>query len=56
MPSHIACPIAPASTIALAGRRVGRSAHAAGPTISAVLRIAPIVSAASATASASATR
>ena len=41
---------------ALAGLRVSRSAVAAGPTSRAVLRIVPIVNAASATASASASR
>jgi len=52
----IPIPITAARTIARPGLRVRRSAVAAGPTSSAVLRIAPIVNAASATARASASR
>ena len=46
----------PRGQTARAGLRVRRSAVAAGPTSSAVLRIVPIVNAASATAAASARR
>ena len=57
MPSQVAAtPIAPATAIARPGRVVSRSAAAAGPTSSAVDRIAPIVIAASATATAIASR
>ena len=49
-------PIAAAHAIARSGRLVRRSAPAAGPISSAVLRIVPIVIAASAAASASASR
>ena len=57
MPSHVAAiPISAAARTALAGLRVSRSAVAAGPTNRAVLRIVPIVNAASATAIASARR
>ena len=57
MPSHIApIPMPAAVSIALSGRLVRRRAVAAGPISSAVLRIVPIVIAASAAASASASR
>ena len=57
MPSHVAA-TADAMAVASArnGRALSRIALAAGPTSSAVLRIVPIVSAASATASTSASR
>src|SRR5579875_2140915 len=57
MPAHTAAsPIRAASTVARSGWAVSASAIAAGPTISAVERIAPMVIAARATASASAPR
>ena len=49
-------PIATAASIARSGRRVSRSAAAAGPISSAVLRMVPIVIAASAVARARARR
>src|ERR1022692_99505 len=57
MPSQVATsPMIAAQIIARPGLLVRRSAVAAGPTSSAVLRIAPMVSADSATARAIATR
>ena len=57
MPSQLqATPISAATTTAVAGRAVICSAVAAGPISSAVLRIAPMVSEDSATASARANR
>ncbi len=57
MPSHIApMPMPAALSSAVSGRLVTRSALAAGPTSRAVERIVPIVIAASAAASASASR
>ena len=53
---HRATPIPAAASIATSGRLVRRSALAAGPMSSAVQRIVPIVIAASAVASASASR
>ena len=57
MPSHVtASPIAAAQAMARPGRFVSRSAAAAGPIKTAVLRMAPIVTQDSETATAIASR